>query len=501
MVSPLLSATSIAKRYGSVVALRDANLTVIPGESHALLGANGAGKSTFIKILTGVIDSTGGTLSVDGSVTRFASPARARAAGLASVYQDPALVPDLTVKQNLVLTRTDPEQFERCLDELGVSGVDLHEQIADVPLPFLRMFDLARAISHKPRLLVLDEITAALPTNLADRVFEAMRRHTASGGSVLFISHRLTEVIEHCDTCTVFRDGRDVATFDPRDGGESRIVQSMLGASATLVRDEGRRSSHDLLSVPPRLDVRSVAAGRQLTDVSFTVRPGEVVGIVALEGQGQDTLFEGLAGVHRFDAGEVLIDGRILNAPHPGAAIARGVVLVPSDRAVALLPQRSIEENLALPLFRQLRSWGPINMRSVREKVRNSIDRMSIDTRAASQAKRLSGGNQQKLTIGRWLTSGFDTLLLFDPTRGIDIGTKHQIYDLVREIAEGGAAVLMYTSELREIGLVADRVVVIYRGTVVAELPADAGEEALLSAAHGIVSGAEPAFPEQKEKQ
>jgi len=275
----------------------------------------------------------------------------------------------------------------------------------------------------------------------------------------------------------------------------------MLGESATLVRDEVRRSTRDLSAVAPRLDVRSVSSGRQLTDVSFTVRPGEVVGIVALEGQGQDVLFEGLAGAHKFDSGEVLVDGRILNASHPGAAIARGVALVPSDRAVALLPQRSIEENLALPLFRRIRSWGPINIRSVRQKVRSAIDRMSIDTRAAAQAKRLSGGNQQKLTIGRWLTAGFDTLLLFDPTRGIDIGTKHQIYDLIREIAEDGAAVLMYTSELREIGLVADRAVVIYRGTVVAELPADVGDEALLSAAHGIAPDAKATSQEQEVRR
>ena len=491
MVSPVLQATGIAKRYGAVVALREANLTVQPGQTHALLGANGAGKSTFVKILTGVIGATAGTLRVDGAETRFSSPERARRAGIASVYQDPALVPDLTLRQNLVLTRTPVPAFEDALASLGITGVDLGEQIADIPLPFLRMFDLARALSHSPRLLVLDEITAALPTDLADRVFGAMRAHTASGGSVLFISHRLEEVIEHCEMCTVFRDGRDVASFVPREGGETRIVHSMLGESAALVRDEVRRSTADLGGVAPRLEVRSVARGRQLADVSFTVRPGEVVGIVALEGQGQDLLFEGLAGTHRFDSGEVLVDGRPMAASHPARAIARGVALVPSDRALALLPQRSIAENLALPLFRRARSWGPIPMRSVRQKVARAVERMSIDTRAASQARRLSGGNQQKLTIGRWLTAGFDTLLLFDPTRGIDIGTKHQIYDLIREIADGGAAVLMYTSELREIGLVADRAIVIYRGVVVAELPADAGDEALLSAAHGFVPGAD----------
>jgi ribose transport system ATP-binding protein len=379
-----------------------------------------------------------------------------------------------------------------------MAGLDLRENAGDLPLPFLRMIDLARALAHEPRLLVLDEITAALPTDLAQRVFEVMQRQTAAGGSVLFISHRLEEVVTHCDKCTVFRDGRDVASFVPREGGEARIVQSMLGEAAELVREEVRRSPRDLSAVAPRIEVRGVGAGRQLDDVTFDVKPGEVVGVVALEGQGQDVLFEALAGDRRFESGEVLVDGRPLSASHPAHAIARGIALVPSDRALALLPQRSIEENLGLTLYRRLRSWGPIPMRSVRAKTHDAITRMSIDTRAAAQAKRLSGGNQQKLTIGRWLTAGFSTLLLFDPTRGIDIGTKHQIYDLIAELAESGAAILMYTSELREVALVADRVVVLYRGRIVAELPADAGDEALLSAAHGLIPGT-PAVPDSQE--
>lgn len=486
MTLPLLTASDVAKSYGAVVALRSANLTVAAGEAHALLGANGAGKSTFVKILTGVIGANHGVLTIDGQEVRFGSPEQARRGGVASVYQDPALLPDLTLRQNLKLTKTPLDRVEQELDAMGMGGLDLGESVREVPLPFLRMIDLARALAHDPRLLVLDEITAALPSDLAARVFEVMRRRTESGGSVLFISHRLEEVVVHCDMCTVFRDGSDVSTFVPSEGGEGRIVQAMLGESANLVREGDRRSTRDLSTLEPRLQVRNVSAGRQLVDVSFEARPGEVLGVVALEGQGQDTLFEALAGDRRFDGGEVLVDGKVLVARHPATAIDRGVVLVPSDRATALLPQRSIEENLGLPLHHRMRSWGPIPLRSVRAKVNDAIERMSIDTRAAAQARRLSGGNQQKLTIGRWLSGGFETLLLFDPTRGIDIGTKHQIYDLIREVADRGAAVVMYTSELREIPIVANRVVVLYRGRIVAELAADAGDEALLSAAHGL---------------
>lgn len=487
----LLSARGVAKSYGSVVALRSADLTVRAGESHALLGANGAGKSTFVKILTGVISRDAGTITVAGEPVELQSPADGYGKGIAAVFQDPALVPDLTVEQNLELTGTDVAAVRARLADLGLGGLSLAERVRDIPLPFQRMLDLVRALVHRPRLLVLDEITAALPADLATLVFDVMARHTAAGGSVLFISHRLEEVVEHCARCTVFRDGRDVASFEPRPGSEQRIVRSMLGETVGHLAEEtagARRATAVPADRPPRLVVEHLSAGRSLRDVSFAVRPGEVLGVAALEGQGQDVLFAVLAGEQPARSGRILVDGEELTPRHPATAIHRGVVLVPSDRSVALLPQRSIRENIALPSRARVSRWGPINRRRENRRVGEAVERLAIDTRAAAQARRLSGGNQQKLTIGRWLAEGFSTLLLFDPTRGIDIGTKRQIYGLVRDLADEGAAVVLYTSELREIELVCDRTVVLYRGEVVAELPADAGEEAILSAAHGFVA-------------
>ena len=486
MSVPLLFADNIAKSYGSVSALKSASLTVAAGEAHALLGANGAGKSTFVKILTGIISADSGSIAIDGTAIRSASPRVSAAKGIAPVFQDPALIGDLTVRQNMRLTGTSPRRVADELNNLDIAGLDLDEMVRDIPLPFLRMIDLARALSHSPRLLVLDEITAALPPDLSERVFDVIRRQTSGSGSVLFISHRLEEVVTHCDMCTVFRDGRDVERFDPEEGGEARIVHAMLGDVANLVRDEARRPRAELLATTPRLEAKELAYGRRLTDVSIKVYPGEVLGIAALEGQGQETLFDLLAGEHRPDSGEILVDGDPMKARHPADAIRKGVVLVPADRVLALLPQRSIHENIALSLRARVSTWGPINMARERRTVNDSITRLSIDTRASSQAGQLSGGNQQKLGIARWLAAGFHTLLLFDPTRGIDIGTKHQIYDLVRSLADDGAAVVMFTSELREIELVCDRVTVLYDGKVVAELPPDVGEEALLSAAHGL---------------
>jgi ribose transport system ATP-binding protein len=488
MPAPLLQTTAVAKAFGPVVALRAVDLSVAPGEVHALLGANGAGKSTLVKILTGVLGNDSGTVAVNGQPVVLHSPTESRARGLAPVYQDPALIGDLTVTQNLRLTGADPALVRRELAEMDLDGLDLDEQVRDIPLPFLRMLDLARALAFDPQLLLLDEITAALPPDLSERVFAITRRMKQRDRSVLFISHRLAEVREHCDMCTVLRDGRNVASFHPGQGGESQIVAAMLGEASAAVRDVARerRAARERTEDAPRLVVRDLLIDRQDAGVSFEVQSGEVLGMAALEGQGQDRLFEILSGNVRAAGGEILVDGQPLRARHPYDAIRRGVVLVPSNRLMALLPQRPIRENIAAPLFNRLSRWGPINMGRERRQVSEAVTRLSIDTRAAAQARRLSGGNQQKLTIGRWLAAGFRTLLLFDPTRGIDVGTKHQIYDLVRELADAGAAIVLFTSELREIALVCDRVAVLHNGAVVAEMPPTASETDLLTAAHGL---------------
>lgn len=492
---PLLAVEGLAKSYGAVRALRSANLTMEAGQAHALLGANGAGKSTFVKSLTAVITPDSGTISMDGQPVKLKTPADGYQRGIASVFQDPAMVPDLTVRQNLKLTGTSPAAVRDQLGYLQIEGLDLDELVRNIPLPFLRMLDLARALSHKPRLLILDEITAALPSDLSQRVFAVMARQCAQNGAVLFISHRLEEVVEHCDMCTVFRDGGDVARFSPKEGREQRIVQSMLGQTDSDQRKEEdptpRKAGNDVVDRPPRLEVSELSAGDVLSDVSFSVRPGEVLGISALEGQGQDAIFEILAGDQQPRSGEIRVEGKVVSARHPADAIRNGMVLVPADRTLALLPKRSIRENITLPSRARISRWGPIGRRKEAGAVKGAVDRLSIDTRAASQARRLSGGNQQKLTIGRWLAEGFTTLLLYDPTRGIDVGTKNQIYELVRELAESGAAIVMYTSELREIQLVCDRALVIYRGRVVTEIDTSAGEEALLNAAHGFVPSRE----------
>jgi ribose transport system ATP-binding protein len=487
----LLDVRGVAKRYGPVVALRSADLAVEPGEVHALLGANGAGKSTLVKVLTGVIRADAGTIEVEGEPVTIGSPRAARARGFAPVFQDPALVPDLTVTQNLRLTATDAGAVREWMSAMKLE-VDLTEMAGELPLPTLRMLDLARALAHDPRLLLLDEITAALPSDLAERVFGVVRDWRGRGRSVLFISHRLAEVTAICDRATVLRDGSAVGTLVPKHGEEEKIVELMLGQTTEAIAEDLEAPAVTETAAPqgsPQLEVRNLRLGDEEATVSFSLRAGEILGVAALEGQGQGELFGYLSGDQRPREGEIVVDGKVLHARSPYDAIRAGLVLVPSNRLMALLPQRPVRENIAAPLFNRIARWGPINARGERRRVQEAIDRLSIDVRAARQARRLSGGNQQKLTIARWLAAGFQTMLCFDPTRGIDVGTKRQIYALLRELAESGAAVLLFTSELPEVQLVCDRVIVLYRGGITAELAAaDADEPALLRAAHGLTS-------------
>jgi ribose transport system ATP-binding protein len=486
----LLEASGVVKHYGAVAALRDASLAIRPGEVHALMGANGAGKSTLVKVLTGAVTPDAGTILLRGEARQVHSPAEARRTGMVSVYQEPAIIPDLTVAQNLALTETPVDLFRARMGDLGIPRLDLSAQARDLPLATLRIIDLARALAIEPAVLLLDEMTAALPADLTAHVLEVVASHRGTERSVIFISHRMLEVAGLCDRATVLRDGRTVGVIDMAQGAEERIVALMLGPAADAQREavattaEARAAATD---EPPRLAVRNLRAGRNLGDVSFELRAGEVLGVVALEGQGQDELFDVLSGQVRPQAGELDVDGRVMTFRHPADAIRAGIVLVPGDRSSALLMQRSVGENIGLPGIASARRWGLINGRAERRRVKAAIDRLQIDTRAQSEARRLSGGNQQKVTIARWLESGVRTFLFFDPTRGIDVRTKGEIYGLVRELAAAGAGVLLLSSELEEIQRTCDRALVIFGGRVVDELPAAAADEpTLLRAAHGL---------------
>lgn len=488
----LLEATDVAKTYGAVVALKSAFLQVRHGEVHALMGANGAGKSTLVKILTGAVRPDGGVISLRGKERLVHSPAEARRGGLVSVYQEPALIPDLDIASNLRLTQTPIEPFRHWIAELGLQSLDVSRMARSLPLATLRIIDLARALAIEPDVLMLDEMTAALPADLTERVLEVVNDQRGGESSVIFISHRMTEIAAVCDRATVLREGDSVGVVDVSEDSADQIVELMLGEIVEELADRAQRPwEGETARSEPRLSVRDLAATSRLRDVSFDLHPGEVLGVVALEGQGQDELFDILAGSTRPHGGQVMVEGTEVSFRHPADAIREGIVYVPADRAEALLMQRSVRENIALPFSSRLRNWGPVLTRTERPKVNGSIERLQIDTRAQKEVRLLSGGNQQKVTIARWVAGGVKTMLCFDPTRGIDIRTKNQIYPLLRELAAAGAAVLLYTSELNEIQLACDRAIVIFGGEVVAAIDAaDADEATLLRAAHNLRSDA-----------
>jgi ribose transport system ATP-binding protein len=487
---PLLEASGISKTYGAVVALRSASLAVRPGEIHALMGANGAGKSTLVKILTGNVHPDSGTIKVRGRARVVHSPREARRGGLVSVYQEPALIPDLDIHSNLRLTETPLDPFRHWLSQLGVERVDLSSVARRLPLATLRIIDLARALAIEPDVLMLDEMTAALPANLTERVLEVVGGQGAGDRCVIFISHRMSEIASVCDRATVLREGETVGVVDVTEGSAERIVELMLGEIADDLSEAASQrepAAARPADVTPRVSARGLSYGVKVHDVSFDLYAGEVLGVVALESQGQDELFDVLAGSRRPSTGQVAIDGKAMTFRHPADAIRAGVVFIAADRADALLMQRPVRENIALPFTARLPRWGPIDMRRERKRVDAAISTLQIDTRAHGEVRRLSGGNQQKVTIARWIAGDVGTMLCFDPTRGIDIRTKHQIYVLLRELADAGTSVLLYTSDLNEISIACDRAIVIFGGRIVRELDAtQLDEPTLLRAAHNL---------------
>lgn len=483
----LLDASGIAKNYGAVKALTDARLQVEAGQIVALMGANGAGKSTLVKILTGALRPNGGQIRIHGGAVQFGAPIQARRAGLVPVYQEPSLIPDLNLDDNLRLTDTPAQQFYHWARELGIESPDRRTPCKHFALADLRVLDLARALANDPKLLLLDEMTAALPTDMVERVLQVVRKQADEGRGVIYISHRFSEIAGLCDRATVLRDGKTVGDLDVAPGIEDKVVELMLGSRLDL----GQRQfeARTAPTAPARLQLRNVSVAPKLEDISFDLFKGEVLGVVGLEGQGQDQLFNALAGFIRPSSGTITLNGEAQSYHHPGDAIAAGIKLVPGDRATALLSQRSVRENIALPFSASPRNWGRLRLRHERERIDMAIERLQIDTRAQGEVQRLSGGNQQKVTIARWIATGVETLLLFDPTRGIDIRTKRQLYPLIRDLAEQGASVLFYTSELAEIPLACDRVVAIFNGRVVDIIDAaDADEETLMRLCYGLTT-------------
>ena len=398
-----LKRPDVTKAFGAVRALTDASLEVYSGEIVALLGANGAGKSTLVKILTGALRPDRGNVRIRGEELKVASPTDARQSGLIPVYQESSMIPDLTVADNLRLTNTAAEPFRHWLGELGIGDLGLDEQAGGLPLATLRILDLARALANEPVVLLLDEMTAALPTDLVQKVLEVVRSQKQRDCGIIFISHRFVEIAAVCDRASVLRDGRTVGSLEVEEGIEDRIVEMMLGGSiASAVAAQRTKAARSRKADPPRLSAKGLSAGAKLAEVSFELHHGEVLGVVALEGQGQDELFEVLSGFERPNGGVIEVEGTPVSFRHPADAIEAGLAYVPGDRAAALLMQRSVHENIALPFSARASAWGA-DIEATRGPKGRRGDRSTPD--------RYPGAGRGSPPVGRQSAKGYDRSL------------------------------------------------------------------------------------------
>jgi rhamnose transport system ATP-binding protein len=491
---PTVTLRHVAKAFGAVRAVIDGTIDLYAGEAHALLGENGAGKSTMVKILAGVHEPDEGEVLLDGNPVTLASPAAARDAGIAVIYQEPTLFPDLSVAENIFMGR-QPLVAGRRIDRrrmlaaaaalFGRLGVRLDPgricrglSIADQQL-----VEIAKALSLEARVIVMDEPTAALSATEVARLFEVVRTLRAGGSAVLLISHRLEEVFEICQRVTVMRDGRHVLTSELDGMTTDDLVRAMVGRPMAE-RTAGERSAPgDVILTVERLTREGV-----FTDVSLQVRAGEIVALAGLVGSGRSEVARAVFGVDRYDAGRVVVRDRELRRASPTAAMAAGIGFVPEDRRQqGLVMDMSVQQNVALASLGRLRKGGLVRSAAERAFASDWAVRLNLKYgRLTDPVLQLSGGNQQKVVLAKWLGRSPALLIVDEPTRGIDIATKAEVHRLLVQLAAEGVAILVISSELPEVLHIGDRILVMREGRLTAELRHDdATEEKIMAAATG----------------
>jgi ribose transport system ATP-binding protein len=476
--------SGISKRYGGVRALENVDFACARGTIHAVLGENGAGKSTLIKIIAGVVQPDAGSITLDGRARQFATPSAATAAGVVCIFQELSSMPDLSVADNISIAapprrfgmidaRAQRRRAEALLAEVGCEDVNPLLRIRDLPLSRRQMVEIAKALGQKPKLLILDEATSALTSADVERVYTLLARLKAENVAILYISHRMHEVEALADRASVFRNGRHIETFDKGQRSTAEIVQLMIGrdiATQYPPKPKPVRSA-------PALRVENLGWENKLEGISLEVGAREIVGLGGLDGQGQKTLLLALFGVLRGVTGAITVNGRPVRPGSPAQAKAPqvGIALVPEDRKTeGLMLPMSIADNLTIASLGAM-SIGPfVDAGKEAEAVDSAIERLKIKIGSKDDAvSTLSGGNQQKVVIAKWLMTGPRIILLNDPTRGIDVGTKQELYRLMRELADQGAAILFYSTDYDELIGCCDRVAIMYDGRIVRELVGD----------------------------
>ena len=489
--APLIAARGISKSFAGVEVLRDVDLDLQKGEIHALLGENGAGKSTFAKILAGVHRPTRGSIALNGQQVEIPSPHAAQKLGITLIHQEPISFPDLSVAENLVLggdsgwfSRVPWAQMTRearkYMDLLGVR-IDVTKPMRGLSIADQQMVEIARAIASDSRLIIMDEPTAPLTPREVETLFGIARRLRDEGRTIIFISHRLEEVRALCDRVTIFRDGNKITTDTIQNLSDADIIRLMIGRP---VKEYLHKEATTIGEVA--LEVQSLGLPGVFADISFSVRRGEIVGLGGLVGAGRTDVARAIFGVAPAETGTVKVHGKAVSIRQPDEAIALGLAFVPEDRAVAgIFRTLSVEQNISAAIPKKIAPGGIIRRAVEKSLALDSVKKLRIRLASINQPiGELSGGNQQKAILARWLLSDPSILILDEPTRGIDIGVKAEFYDMIGALAKEGKAILLISSELPELLALCDRVLVMAEGRLTAEIPrAEATQEKVMQAA------------------
>jgi ribose transport system ATP-binding protein len=490
---------SISKGFNGVSVLKDVSFDVRHGEVHALAGGNGAGKSTLMKILQGVYQADAGEILIGGKPVSITSIQDAKAAGIGMVFQEFSLVPSLTVAQNIFLAaeplgqggliddRAAVRRAKEVFAEMEVD-VDPRAEVARLGTAYWQLTEIAKALAQNATVLIMDEPTASLARHESEALFELIDRLKQRGISIIYISHRMDEVYRLADRITILRDGRHLLTEPLTAVTPEQIVEGIVGKKIEgQLSYRARQAAQD---VEPLLEVRGLNAGLRVRDVSFTLRPGEIIGLAGLMGSGRTELARALFGIDKVDSGEVLLHGKRVSLASPQQAINAGVALIPEDRrAQGLVLEHSVQDNLLLPLLGQIQRGPLLDGARGKELSSSLIKRFAVKVAHPHRPVRLlSGGNQQKVVIAKWLGTDPDILILDEPTAGVDIGTKSEILDMIRELASAGKAVIVISSEYPELLAVSDRVLVLKDGSIIRDIPRSeiADEEYLQLAVQGV---------------
>ncbi|MGH7075654.1 MAG: sugar ABC transporter ATP-binding protein [Stellaceae bacterium] len=501
-----LSVHDLRKVFGATVALDGATFAVKSGSVHALLGENGAGKSTIVKTLSGMIPPDSGTIEIFGRPCEIASPRDAHALGIQTAFQEMILVRDLTVVQNMLLPYEPVgrlggvqrrEAHKLVVDHLvalGLQDIDPNREVRELELPLRQKIEIARSVLRKPKILLLDEPTSTLSGGDIDWLGERIARLTAQGTTVIFISHRMPEVRRFCEYLTVLRNGKDVGSGRVGEISDDEVIRMIVGRS--IASTFPPRTATVPRGGVPALAAHDISTHGRLANASFALAEGEVLGVAGLQGMGQLDLFLGCFGVMPLRSGRLEVYGKEVRLISPQDAIRAniGISLVPEDRKTeALFLKLDGRRNVSLPVIDRFTRFGLIDGRAEIDAVGQVLDRVQVQPRALyTRVSAFSGGNQQKIAVAKWLLAESRILLMYDPTRGVDVGTKHDIYVLIRDFARAGGSVLLFSTEIPELVNLCDRVLVFYGGRITRELAGDAiAEETIIRAALGETQAAD----------